>query len=239
MNKVENWSEEALVGTYLGGLKDAIANNVRMFSPTTLREVIKLARLRDEQLQKQRKMFTPRSYTQPSHSPSPTMTTPEPKKISWEEMKRKRSLGLCFSCDERYAPGHKCRKCQLLLMEGEDIDEEENDVFHEVEEPEITLHALTGWDSPTTLRVLASINRLELVALMNSGSIHNFISEHAATHLNLTFTPIKSFKVKVADGHPLRCWGYYQNVAMTLGAVSFPIDLFVLPLTGLDIVLGI
>lgn len=47
MNKVDNWSEQALVGTFLGGLKETIADNVRMFSPTTLRAVINLARLRD------------------------------------------------------------------------------------------------------------------------------------------------------------------------------------------------
>lgn len=66
MNKVDNWSEAALVGSFLGGLKDTIADNVRMFSPTTLRSVINLARLRDEQLQKQQKTFAPRTFSQSS-----------------------------------------------------------------------------------------------------------------------------------------------------------------------------
>lgn len=39
-NKVHNWSEEALVGTFLGGLNESIANHVQMFAPTTLKDVI-------------------------------------------------------------------------------------------------------------------------------------------------------------------------------------------------------
>lgn len=249
MNKTDNWSEAALVGTFLGGLKDSIADNVRMFSPTTLRAVINLARLRDDQLQRQRKSFTPRTFS-PSTT-APTVSTvasppnfsprdsPVPKKLSWEEMKRKRSLGLCFSCDERYTPGHRCRKSQLLLMEGEDIEEEDDEVFHEAEGPEISLQALTGWDTPRTLRVLTMVNHRQMVALIDSGSTHNFISEKAANRLNLKLTPTTPFSVKVADGHPLRCRGSYRNVTTELGGVSFRIEFFVLPLTGLDVVLGI
>lgn len=220
MNKVDNWSEEALVGTFLGGLKDTIADNVRMFSPTTLRAVINLARLRDDQLQRQRKSFTPRAFPQSSShqnvtTPPPTSPAthirepPVPKKLSWDEMKRKISLGLCFSCDERYSPEHRCRKSQLLLMEGEDIDDDDEEVFHETEEPEITLQALTGWDSPTTIRVHVEINKQRLVALIDSGSTHNFIGEQAAKHLQAKRTTVKSFWVKVADGHPLHCQGTF------------------------------
>lgn len=240
MNKVENWSEDALVGTFLGGLKDAIADNVRMFSPTTLRMVIKLARLRDEQLQKQRRPFTPRPQSQTSTTHQPPPSTSTPKKLSWDEMKRKRSLGLCFSCDERYTPGHKCKTSQLLLMLGADVEEEEEDeIFHDTNEPEITLQSLTGWDSPKTLRVEATINRQQLVALIDSSATHNFISDKAANRLNLKLTPTKPFSVRVADGHPLRCRGTYRHTTMSLGSVAFSIDFYALPLSGLDVVLGV
>lgn len=146
------------MGTFLGGLNPALANHVQMFAPTTLKDVIRLARRSDE-LQRQQKGHHQRAYTL---APRPALTSsvpPEknfttntsiqtPKKLSWEEMKRKRSLGLCFSCDERYSPGHKCKTSQLLLMIGEDVeDDEEEEEFHEPGEPEITLQALTGWGS--------------------------------------------------------------------------------------------
>ncbi|XP_023638902.1 uncharacterized protein LOC111830637 [Capsella rubella] len=255
-NRVENWSEDALIGTFLGGLNKSIAAHVRMFSPTTLQDVFNLARLSDEHIQAQKKPFLHRSYNTPPQSnppsrhpannvirdPTPPTTTPPStaKRLSWDEMKRKRSLGLCFSCDERYAPGHKCKTSQLLLLLGEDADDDDPDeIFHDPAEPEITLHALTGWDSPKTIRVQATINRQLLVALIDSGSTHNFISERAANKLNLKSTPTSAFSVKVADGHPLCCHRVYRQIALHLGEISFSVDLYALPLTGLDVVLGI
>ena len=254
-NKVDNWSEEALVGTFLGGLDETIANHVQMFAPTTLKDVIRLARRCDE-LQQQKKVAHPRSYTQPSQftprshaSPPSTVLVsnrppppPTPKKLSWEEMKRKRSMGLCFSCDERYSPGHKCKKSQLLLMEGEDADDDEEEEFvdsNETVEPEISLQSLTGWGSPKTVRVQVEINRRKLVALIDSGATHNFIGEKEANRLGLKKTPTTPFNVRVADGHPLRCHGAYQKVAIELAGEIFIVDFYGLPLSGLDVVLGV
>lgn len=49
-NKVSGWTQKALIGTYVGGLKDTISDNIRMFQPKTLKATIELARMRDEQL---------------------------------------------------------------------------------------------------------------------------------------------------------------------------------------------
>uniref|UniRef100_A0A0D3BQN0 Ty3 transposon capsid-like protein domain-containing protein n=1 Tax=Brassica oleracea var. oleracea TaxID=109376 RepID=A0A0D3BQN0_BRAOL len=133
MNKVDNWSEKALVGSYLGALHASIADHIRMFSPDTLKSVINLARLRDDQLQRQsqRRSFSNHNATSATNqnglSPACDQPSPAPKRLNWDEMKRKRSLGLCFSCDERYTPGHICRTSQLLLMEGEDVDDDDDD----------------------------------------------------------------------------------------------------------------
>ncbi|ESQ56283.1 hypothetical protein EUTSA_v10026804mg [Eutrema salsugineum] len=132
--KVHGWPQAALVGTFMGGLHSSIADGIRMFRPKTLKEMINYARLQDGQLQRQKKgpavtmsnsraLVPVSSPTQsfPNHE-SPTKT---PKKLTWEQLKMKRSLGLCFSCDERYTPGHKCQKPQLLLMEGGETSDEE------------------------------------------------------------------------------------------------------------------
>lgn len=185
---------------------------------------------------------TPTAVTTPRIEPMKEQQTP--RRLSWEELKRKRSLGLCFSCEECYSPGHKCSKPQLFIMEGLHDDEEDSDSdIGEGESPliapEITLHALTGWDSPQTIRIKARIQKHTLVVLINSGSTYNFINEKTARASNLFLTPIRPFNIKVADDSPLRCIGKYEKVPVTIGDATFSITMYSLALMGLDMVLDV
>nr|TKS18114.1 hypothetical protein D5086_0000005970 [Populus alba] len=47
-NRVHGWTQKALVGTFMGGLKPEIAEGIRMFKPQSLKEAISLARMKDE-----------------------------------------------------------------------------------------------------------------------------------------------------------------------------------------------
>ncbi|KAF2307372.1 hypothetical protein GH714_026694 [Hevea brasiliensis] len=46
-NRVQGWTKRALVGTFMGCLKPEVADGIRMFKPTSLKEAISLARMRD------------------------------------------------------------------------------------------------------------------------------------------------------------------------------------------------
>ena len=58
-NCVRGWTQKALVGTFMGGLRLEIADGIRMFEPRTLKDTISLARMRDEQLSRQRRFMRP------------------------------------------------------------------------------------------------------------------------------------------------------------------------------------
>ena len=49
----------ALIGMFMGGLKLEISKAIQMFKPRTLKEAINLARMKDEQLLRQRKFTCP------------------------------------------------------------------------------------------------------------------------------------------------------------------------------------
>jgi hypothetical protein len=72
-------------------------------------------------------------------------------------------------------------------------------------QPEISLHALSGWTTYKTMQVLAKIRPYKMVVLIDSGSTYNFISEKEVNMLQLPIVPTDSFNVRVANGGPLKC----------------------------------
>ncbi|GJV93843.1 retrovirus-related pol polyprotein from transposon 17.6 [Tanacetum coccineum] len=48
-NRVRGWTQKALVGTFMGGLKPEIVDGIRMFKPTNLKDATTIARMRDKQ----------------------------------------------------------------------------------------------------------------------------------------------------------------------------------------------
>ncbi|RVW38210.1 hypothetical protein CK203_090939 [Vitis vinifera] len=99
----EGWTQKALVGTFMGGLKAEITDGIQMFKPKSLKEAISLARMRDEQLNRYETAARPFSRTTIGSSPTKTKTLSPMKRLTWAEMQRRRAQGLCFNCDEKFA----------------------------------------------------------------------------------------------------------------------------------------
>ncbi|RVW42820.1 Transposon Tf2-8 polyprotein [Vitis vinifera] len=204
------------------------AGHLGCLSPQTLKEAISLARMKDDQLARQRRFGRLAPPTRAPLSLPPTQLATPPalaapvRRLSWEEMQRRRAQNLCFNCNDRFTIGHKCLGPQILLLEGY---EDNGDLLcdevtkkqpagqnHEGSpEPEITLHALMGWTVPKTMRIAARIGAHDVVVLIDSGSTHNFISERMANLLRLPMVPTESFTVRVANGENLRCQGRFEE----------------------------
>ena len=121
-----------------------------------------------------------------------------------------------FNCNERFTAGHKCQGAKLLMLESHAEDDEavEDDIHNkhyaaehleESVEPKITLHALTGWTAPKTMRVTARIGTHAIFTLIDNGSTHNFINERMANLLRLPVVSTKAFTIRVANGENLKC----------------------------------
>lgn len=246
-NRVQGWTQKALVGTFMGGLKPEISEEIRLFRPRTLKEAISLARMRDEQLTRQRRLLRSpiltRSPTAQVTNQRASPTVPF-KRLSWEEMQKRRSQGLCFNCNEKFSAGHKCIKAQLLILEADDNEESTETTQHEYEteehdKPKITFYALAGWAAPQTMRVKAKIGPHEIIVLVDSGSTHNFINSRLANMLQLPVQPTSAFPVKVANGEKVICQGKHDKVHVLIQDIPFELTLYSLPITGLDVVLGV
>ena len=73
--------------------------------------------------QGEKSQFTPRTQFEGGPSSTtitkPNKTIPPIKKISWEEMLKRKEKGLCFSCNKRFTLGHWCAIKQLFVFDVE------------------------------------------------------------------------------------------------------------------------
>jgi hypothetical protein len=79
-------------------------------------------------------------------------------------MAERQLKGLCYNCDDKYFPGHKCKEQKLFMAISEDIQEDDDDTSPVLESPEtseinppsdppaeepiISLNALTSFSAP-------------------------------------------------------------------------------------------
>ena len=84
-----------------------------------------------------------------------------------------KAKGLCYNCDEKYFPGHKCKEQNIFKAISEDISEEDvetplvpewseiNDITPPSDPPEvepiISLNALTSFSTPQMLKLIGYI----------------------------------------------------------------------------------
>ncbi|CAA0811545.1 Unknown protein, partial [Striga hermonthica] len=247
--RVQGWPETALVGAFIGGLKYDLAAEVRLERPETMHASMEVARRREDHLAATRRgradiCFTdtcragpsqPTAGTRPAISARPL--GPVVKKLTLEEIKRRREKGLCFKCEEKFMPGHRCK--QAFVIEVTNSDEEETEIEVHEEETEISMHAMAGIRGPRMMRLPAWVKDRRVVVLVDNGSSHNFINADLSQKLKLPTTKIEPFEVRVANGERLRCTESFRGVPTKFQGVTVKANLYALPLVGPDFVLGV
>ncbi|KAL4384325.1 hypothetical protein GQ457_15G019630 [Hibiscus cannabinus] len=176
------------------------------------------------------------------------------KTISPAEIEERRRKGLCFWCAAKYTPGHKCVRTQLfqIMVEGTE-DEGEVEEFVDCEEvielnshenlkgetPVLSLQAMWGADCWETMKIQVKVGGVCCIALLDSGSTHNFISLKMVKRDGLRMNQKGQLRVTVADGNSMRTLGECRQVVWETQGKTFVTDFFVLPLKNCDVVLGV
>ena len=170
------------------------------------------------------------------------------RKLSNAEMQEKREKGLCFSCDQKWFRNHKCPS-KLLMLIGVDEEDEEG----VKPEPVLgdkgmkivitgdisNLNTLAGHGNPRSLRLWGEVERHPCLILIDSGSTHNFIQPAMAEKLNLSIRPTTPFHVYIGNGDTLLSQFICPNVKLCIQGTCFILDLYVLPIKGPDVVMGV
>jgi hypothetical protein len=122
-----------------------------------------------------------------------------------------------------------------LLQVDDDITLAETE---EVDDPRILLRGITRLTNTETMQLAVRSNDNILGGLVDSGSTHSFISASAASILHLEPDTCPGLHVTVANGDRVASTGICRVVHIFVDSEEFIIDLFVVPLEGYDMLLG-
>jgi hypothetical protein len=122
--------------------------------------------------------------------------------------------------------------------EADDAQEAEPVEATEAVNPHISLNAIAGIRTSETMQVHLQLGGASLLALLDSGSTHNFISKEAAACTSLQHMSKGNMKVTVGNGERVSCSGVYRATVFSISGEGFTTDFFALPLASYDIVLS-
>ncbi|KAD7478366.1 hypothetical protein E3N88_01502 [Mikania micrantha] len=106
-------------------------------------------------------------------------------------------------------------------------------------DPQISLHAITGIPSYSTMKIVGAIGTKPLQILIDSGSTHKFLNDKIVDKLNCVIQSVKNMPVTIADGNQLSCVQLCKDFQWLMQGNWFKVDMLVIPLSTYDIVLGI
>jgi hypothetical protein len=179
--RIPSCPEPLLIGLYIGGLQRRILLQVQVWKPQSLQDAYALARHFEAALPDttDRQRRRPPWFSQPSHNPpteglqqhppsqnSASDSRPQQhhrQRLSSAELRQRIDKGLCWHCDEKYTPGHRCRARLYCLTGHEDSDDDFEDCFPDSDEPheqgKLSLMSAQGITGPQQLRLSGHIKR--------------------------------------------------------------------------------
>ncbi|KAK1628363.1 hypothetical protein QYE76_002678 [Lolium multiflorum] len=253
---------------FVGGLPDYIRVDVEMREPGDLQTAMYYARAYEQRALAMQQVYAQRGSARPVPRPAPTPTAPPRpalaaapagppaptrpfKRLTAAEQLERRRQGLCFNCDEKYAPGHTCaRLFYLETVDDADVEaltaelaaatvtEAGVTTYAPVDASAfvVSLHAMAGIKTAKTMLLPVTINGERLTALVDTGSTHNFLSSTAMRRLALQPAGAETYSVPVLVGDEpfsidcvgldLGCYDFILGVDFlsTLGPILWDLD---------------
>lgn len=137
----------------------------------------------------------------------------------------------------------------MFYLEASDYIVEEPEDFEDDEPPSatpsepsvatISLEAIAGIRTEDTMQVYITLGNEQFVALLDSGSTHNFIRGDGACRVGLQFSPCPGRGVIVANGDRVECTGLARDVGVRIADEFFSVDCYSIPLDKWDMILGV
>lgn len=224
------FSEQYYKSTFIGGLSLELKSAIKMFKPKTLQDAIELGKEQLVTMDAWAKKFKggpkpfcntsptmpARSYPQNSNSSNTRPTTKQPiKYLTYAEMAARREKGLCYNCDDKFTPGHRCRpgnkinysmmseEQELRYLQSSSDTEVEVDEEPPMEETVLSLNTLKGNHDIYTMKFTGHCEGQELNILIDTGSTLSFIKESTAQKLGCNIEEVAPILIRVVNGEKM------------------------------------
>jgi hypothetical protein len=238
---------------FISDLKDEIQAHVLMAQPQSWVEATKRAKEAQQVVssQNQKPSFIP--LPEPINPTTPSAPL-KIQKLTRAEMVERQLKGLCYNCDDKYFPSHKCKEQKLFMAISEDISEEdiETPLVSELPEtpditppsdplevkPVISLNTLTSFSALQILKLINYIKHRKVIILVDIGSTHNFIHRRIAKETHCYIHAVNNFQIMIANGCSMKCGGCCENACLQIGDYHLKYHMFSIDMSGCDIVLG-
>jgi hypothetical protein len=244
--KVTNIPYEHLIDVFIGTLNDNIQHEVHLWEPKSLENAFKVARnVESKNMAMATRRTNPNIYRE---NYAPSSKTPQPTRLTPQQLEERKAKGLCFNCDKKYSKGNKCGEKKLFYIGCEEEEEQEQEpsqdenveaISFEELTPTISCNALDRISIPQTLKIEGYIKKKKVIVLIDYGNTHNFIHYKLAKDLNCFVYPAPEFQVMIADGGAINCSGKCNKMNITMGEYVMNIQMITIPMGGADVVLRI
>ncbi|KAJ9547436.1 hypothetical protein OSB04_019979 [Centaurea solstitialis] len=150
----------------------------------------------------------------------------------------KRAKGLCYRCDRKFTPGHRCpdKSLHVLLVpeepddEDEVLDKEEEHIH--LDHVEVSAQSVMGITTPHTMKLRGSIHGFEVIVLIDSGATHNFVSVKL-------YWGTRETEVKLGNARFTKSVGICRGLGIHILWLVVMNDFYPLELGSADVILGI
>nr|GFA31209.1 retrotransposon-related protein [Tanacetum cinerariifolium] len=103
----------------------------------------------------------------------------------------------------------------------------------------IFLNSLIRHKISLSLQLYGTIGTSDVHVLIDYGSTYNFVQPSVVEQMQLPITTTKPFEASIDSGETLLCENICSHITIRIQGLAMEVDLYVLPINGHDIVLGI
>ncbi|XP_057444654.1 uncharacterized protein LOC130736899 [Lotus japonicus] len=161
-----------------------------------------------------------------------------------------------FKCGGPFHPMHHCpdKNLRVLILEDDDGELEEGNILalevgegDDELEGELSLMCLKNLvgggekEQPRTMKLLAMVNGVPVIILVDSGASHNFIDAQLARRMGWEIAQTPTMTVKMGDGYRTQIQGCCPRIEVCIAEAGYKFicSPHLFDLGGPDIVLGI